>query len=84
MFGIVFQCGPDAPDTGIQALLEINKGCAVPDLLPEFLAGNELAGLGGERGKKPARLALQPDELTSATQFVAENVQFKRAETDRF
>jgi hypothetical protein len=84
MFRIIFQRGPYAQNAGIQALLEINKCCAVPDLLPEFLAGNELARSGDERGKKPGRLALQPDKLTFATQFMAENVQLERAETDYF
>jgi hypothetical protein len=66
----------------IQPLIEGYKGLSTPDLLPDLLAGDDLARMAGEKGEDLGGLRREMDERSGFAQFSTFEVKFEGPETD--
>ena len=48
-FGMIVERRTDLLDAGVQTVLKVNEGFLAPNLLPELLASDQLAGPPGEQ-----------------------------------
>ena len=58
---MIVQGGTDLLDAGVQPVLEVNEGFLAPNLLPELLSSNQLAGARGEQDEDFGGLGRQVD-----------------------
>lgn len=59
--GIISQGKADLLNTKIQTLVEVHERITAPELLPQFFARDELAGMANQQLEKLRRLGLQVD-----------------------
>ena len=60
-------------------MVEIDEGAALPELLPEFISGDNLPGLPNEGGQELQRLSLKPYTDAMFPQFTRGFIEGKRA-----
>src|SRR5439155_18557158 len=68
-FGMIVERGTDLLDAGVQAVLEVNEGFLAPNLLPELLPSDQLAGAPGEQDEDFGGLGGEVDIHPSFPEF---------------
>ncbi len=69
-------------DGGVEALFEVDKSGAVPEVVLEFLAADDLTGAFKKEGQDLEWLALQADACAELTEIAGGGFEFERAEAD--
>ena len=62
-------------------MVEIDEGTALPELLPEFISGDNLAGLPNEGSQELQRLSLKPYTDAMFPQLTRGFIEGKRAKS---
>src|SRR5207244_1475392 len=83
---MIVERGTDLLDAGVQAVLEVNEGFLAPNLLPELLPSDQLAGARGEQDEDFGGLGRQVDLPPGFPEFAALGVQLEepKAQQRRF
>jgi len=68
---IVVENRANSADAEIQALLEVHKRSPLPDLISQFLSGDQFAGIGYKRSQNLEGLSLKPDGAATFSQLAA-------------
>src|SRR6185369_8293026 len=79
LLGRVVECRPQLPDRGVQAVVEVDE-LVGPELLPDFVARNDVAGAPNEQQKQLKGLILKPDPLAVPAQLAQARVELKSFE----
>jgi len=79
-FGVVSEGVSDLPDTGVQAMLEIDDGFGTPDGVPKCRSRHERAGPVDQQRQDSERLRCEPDDLTTAHQDMIDRIEIELPE----
>ncbi len=80
---VVVQHGPYLLDALVQPVIEVDVGLIAPDLLLNFLAGDELAGLAGKKCQNPEWLRGQLEGRAIFAQFFAVEIELEYPEAEK-
>src|SRR4029434_9206100 len=69
-------------DAEIEALVEVDEGVSAPDLLPDFVPGDNLAASGRQDRQDLERLGPQRDEITFLSELAASGIELEARETE--
>ena len=83
---MIVERGTDLLDAGVQTVLEVDEGFLAPNLLPELLPSDQLAGARGEQDEDLRGLGRQIDLHPGFPEFAALGVQVEdpKAQQRRF
>jgi hypothetical protein len=73
---------PDLVDCRAQTVVEVDYRFRSPDLLLQFLPGDDFSGVAEQDGEQPERLALEFDAYSTLSQLTGAKVGFEDAKTD--
>jgi len=81
--GVVAQGCSDLLDALIDALLEVNESVVSPELLLNFVACHQLAGVGGEQRQEFERLGRKFQQRAVFTQFFQVEIELEDSEAQK-
>jgi hypothetical protein len=81
ILGGISQGVPEAPDGGIQAVVEVDIGIGRPEAVAQFFPGDDLARTVQQFGEYLKRLLLQLDLGPTAAELTRAQIEFKNSET---
>lgn len=79
---VVVQGRPDLADAMVKATFEVNKDVAAPELLLDFLAGDEFAGARCQQHEKSEWLRLQADGDAEFLQLIVVSIELEDTECE--
>ncbi len=82
--GVVAQHLADLLDALVDAVLEIDVGLLAPELGLDFLAGNDLPGVGGEQDEELKRLRREFDDGAGFAQLKGVEIELEDPEAEQF
>jgi hypothetical protein len=82
LLGRITQYVPNAGNGVVKAMVEVNKGIGLPEPVPKFLAGHEVAGGLQQDRQHLYGLALETQLDTALAQFASVRVEFKSVEAE--